>query len=135
LFGSRCGLRSSCALFRCANCSTRDCAKHGSNDGGAQGTTGYGSNDRATQSAFGRTRDGLTLIALILILIVHVSLPKLWDMTLCLVRLSVNIGRSSSFLSQICLVELHEHETHVLSQVSHVRLPGTAIDEMSALGH
>src|SRR5262249_55584420 len=52
--------------------------------------------------------------ALILILIVHVSLPKLWDMTLCLVRLSVNIGRSSSFLSQICLVELHEHETHVL---------------------
>src|SRR5262249_10310141 len=130
LFGSRCGLRSSCALFRCANCSTRDCAKHGSNDGGAQGTTGYGSNDRATQSAFGRTRDRLTLIALILILIVHVSLPKLWDMTLCPI-----LGARVRSLAKFVWSSFMNTKPTSLSQVSHVRLPGTAIDEMSALGH
>jgi hypothetical protein len=82
---SRCRLRllsRSCSpLFRCANYGTRDGANHGASDWGTEGTPGHGTSDCATQGAPGRAfrcvSDVLTFI-----FVVHVSLPKLWDMTL-----------------------------------------------------
>ena len=73
----------------CTNCSTRERTNHGPDDGYAQCRPGHGASRGSTQSAPSRAYACISG-TLILIFVVHVSLPTLTETTLASVSLAVN---------------------------------------------
>ena len=73
----------------CTNCGTRECTNHGPDDRHAQCCSSYGASRCTTKGATSRAYPCISG-TLILIFVVHVSLPTLREMTLALVSLAVN---------------------------------------------